>query len=282
MERIMEKMHDARLQRNKLQNNAQTTARDNLKSLSSSQKLSWLTGGIALGAIVVAMMWLIGAGGDANRHGMSGSVPDQLAGLPAHSTAIEEMREGLVNLAEQVKTLTASVADLKNTLLDIRTETHSLAGLADEGEIKTFQQHVDTPDPEKGLESLPDPAAAMVGAAISEDTDADTPVATTNNAVSASIEHTPANTKTQKQESDRYSGPWAINLASFSQKEKAERFVEKAESRGIDAGLSQVTVRGKEYWRVHISGFATAAEAEIKANQIKEMLGLKDVWVAKK
>jgi hypothetical protein len=43
-----------------------------------------------------------------------------------------------------------------------------------------------------------------------------------------------------------------------------------------------VTVRGKDYWRVHVPGFATAAEANAKASLIKAKLGLKDAWVAKR
>ena len=62
----------------------------------------------------------------------------------------------------------------------------------------------------------------------------------------------------------------------------AERYIEKAESRGVAAGLYQVTVKGKDYWRVHVPGFATAAEAKAKASLIKENLGIKDVWIAKR
>jgi hypothetical protein len=62
-------------------------------------------------------------------------------------------------------------------------------------------------------------------------------------------------------------------------KADAENFMENAESRGVTAGLYQVTVNGKFYWRVRVSGFATAAEAKTKTSLIKEKLGLKDVWV---
>lgn len=285
MERIMEKMHEARLQRNKLRNNAQTTPAEHLKFRTSNQNLTWLTGGVVLGALVATMIWLIGAGDDAKRQDVAGSIPEQghqLVGLPMQSTSMEEMREGLVNLTEQVQTLTASFADLKNTLLDIRTESDSIASLGNVSEPNGFQKQVKIHNTAAVLETLPAPAAGMVDTGISEETDAGTTEGTTNSMVSTPIEHTPAFTKTQKRETDRDSGPWAINLASLPQKNKAEHFVEKAKSKGIDAELSQVTVRGKEYWRAHVSGFATAAEAKIKANEIKEKLGLKDVWVSKR
>jgi cell division septation protein DedD len=284
MERIMEKMHEARLQRNKLRNNAQTTPPEHLKFRTSNQNLSWLTGGVVLGALVVTMIWLIGGGDDAKRQDVAVSIPEQrhqLIGLPVQSTSMEDMMEGLVNLTEQVQTLTASFADLKNTLLDIRTESDSVASLSNESESNGFQEQVKMHNTAAVLETLPTPAAGVVDAGISEETDAGMTGGTNNSMVAAPIEHTPAFTKTQKRETDRDDGPWVINLASLPQKNKAERFVEKARSKGIDAELSQVTVRGKEYWRAHVSGFATAAEANIKANEIKEKLGLKDAWIAK-
>ena len=58
--------------------------------------------------------------------------------------------------------------------------------------------------------------------------------------------------------------------------------MEDLASKGVTVGLYQVTVRGKDYWRVHVPGFATAAEANAKASLIKEKLGLKDAWVAKR
>jgi len=42
-----------------------------------------------------------------------------------------------------------------------------------------------------------------------------------------------------------------------------------------------VTVKGHEYWRVYVPGFATAAEANTESRRIKEKLGLDNVWIAK-
>lgn len=74
-------------------------------------------------------------------------------------------------------------------------------------------------------------------------------------------------------------GPWLINLASLPSQSDAERFMQRARSRDIDTVQQQVTVKGKEYWRVQITGFSTAADARAYAGTVKEKLGLKDVWI---
>lgn len=74
-------------------------------------------------------------------------------------------------------------------------------------------------------------------------------------------------------------GKWIINLVSLSRKVDADRFVEKAQSKDIETKQQQVTVKGKQYWRVQIAGFSTAAEAKVYAVTAKEKLGLKDVWI---
>jgi cell division septation protein DedD len=75
--------------------------------------------------------------------------------------------------------------------------------------------------------------------------------------------------------------PWVVNLVSLSNKADADRFSARAKSKDIQADQYAVTVKGKQYWRVHVSGFSTAAEAKFQANIIKEKLGLKDVWIKK-
>ena len=76
--------------------------------------------------------------------------------------------------------------------------------------------------------------------------------------------------------------PWVVNLVSLSNKAAADRFSTKAKSKDIQAEWHAVTIKGKQYWRVHTSGFSTAAEAKFQANIIKEKLGLKDVWITQR
>ena len=75
--------------------------------------------------------------------------------------------------------------------------------------------------------------------------------------------------------------PWSVNLVSLPNKADADRFSARARSKDIQTEQYAVTVKGKQYWRVHASGFSTVAEAKYRANRIKETLGLKDVWITK-
>jgi len=77
-------------------------------------------------------------------------------------------------------------------------------------------------------------------------------------------------------------GPWVINLASLTRKADADRFEEKARSMDIKTEQQLVTIKGHQYWRVQITGFATAKEARTKVDEVQEKLGLKDVWILKR
>ena len=88
-----------------------------------------------------------------------------------------------------------------------------------------------------------------------------------------------ADARIQRQESNRASGRWAINLVSLQQKVDAEHFVIKVNSKGVEAVINQVTVGGKKYWRVQVPGFSSPDEARAKANEVQDMLRLKDVWI---
>lgn len=75
---------------------------------------------------------------------------------------------------------------------------------------------------------------------------------------------------------------WSVNIASFQQEDQAADFVSDARSKGVDATSVGVVVRGRDYWRVTVTGFATAAAARIQAEQIRNKLGVSDVWIARK
>jgi type II secretory pathway predicted ATPase ExeA len=88
--------------------------------------------------------------------------------------------------------------------------------------------------------------------------------------------------KVKRQETNRASGRWAINLVTLQRKVDAEHFAQKANSKGVEAEINQVTVRGKKYSRVQVPGFSSPAEARTKANEVQNMLGLKDVWIVQR
>jgi cell division septation protein DedD len=76
-------------------------------------------------------------------------------------------------------------------------------------------------------------------------------------------------------------GPWVINLVSFYDEPSAARFAARAEAKGVHVEQDQVTVKGKEYWRVRVPGFNSAQEATEHADSIKAKLGLKETWIGK-
>ena len=100
---------------------------------------------------------------------------------------------------------------------------------------------------------------------------ADTPPAVTGEMLAATAaEPAPTSPKV---------GSWVINLLSDPNQALAARFADDARSRGIPVEENQTQVKGRTYWRVQITGFETAAEARSEAQEVKEKLQLKDVWV---
>ena len=74
---------------------------------------------------------------------------------------------------------------------------------------------------------------------------------------------------------------WFINLTSLDSQEKANSYVEKARAKGIDATQKKVTVNGRQFWRVYVSGFSSHDAASSAGTSIKSRLKLKDVWIAR-
>jgi hypothetical protein len=74
-------------------------------------------------------------------------------------------------------------------------------------------------------------------------------------------------------------GPWVINLASSPYKSAADQFAARARTKGIPAELVKAEVKGRDYWRVQLTGFASKDAARTYAGPAKEKLGLKDVWI---
>jgi hypothetical protein len=77
-------------------------------------------------------------------------------------------------------------------------------------------------------------------------------------------------------------GQWVINLSSSPSQTDADRFATMARSKGIETQQQHVTVKGKDYWRVQTTGFATADEAQAYARTVKERLGLQSVWITRR
>jgi hypothetical protein len=74
-------------------------------------------------------------------------------------------------------------------------------------------------------------------------------------------------------------GPWIINLLSSRSKQDTDRLAEIAATHGIPVVQSRAIVKGKEYWRLQVTGFSNASEAKNYALPVKQKLGIKDVWI---
>ena len=105
------------------------------------------------------------------------------------------------------------------------------------------------------------------------------PQATDYSSVSVSGIYKPKSAYKSNDEIDK--GSWCINIASLTNRDKVNKFIEYAKTKGIDAKQAHVTVKGKNYWRVSVKGFLTLDEAESYAILVKDRLGLKEVWVSK-
>jgi hypothetical protein len=54
---------------------------------------------------------------------------------------------------------------------------------------------------------------------------------------------------------------WVINLLSSQTKAAVDRFAGEARLHDIALEQHRVTVKGREFWRVQVTGFATGEEA---------------------
>jgi cell division septation protein DedD len=137
-------------------------------------------------------------------------------------------------------------------------------------------------DTVSGLEILLSPAAGKANHTTLADTNTiNSGTATGRDLQTKSMKPT-VDVNIQPQKTNGDSGTWVINLVSFQRKVDAERYVIKANSRGVSAEINQATARGKEYWRVQVPGFSSADEASTKASEVQNKLGLKDVWIVQR
>jgi cell division septation protein DedD len=125
------------------------------------------------------------------------------------------------------------------------------------------------------IESLPPPAAGLHKGGVSNSQDSATKVETAE----PTNEPSPISSEIQPEKTISKSGPWVVILASFNREEDAERYRSMALTRGIDAVLSRMTVKGRDYWRVQVPGFTNADEAKVAAGLFKEKLRIDDVWI---
>jgi len=77
----------------------------------------------------------------------------------------------------------------------------------------------------------------------------------------------------------RSTGSWAIIIASVNSRAAANKALTRLKAKGIAADISPITVKGKAWFRIRVSGFASRAEAEIQKTYLAQRHGIKGVWL---
>ena len=76
-------------------------------------------------------------------------------------------------------------------------------------------------------------------------------------------------------------GDWVINLASYASESIAARKLADFASKGVTAEQSEASINGKTIYRVRITGFDTRKAATVRAESIRQQLGLKETWITR-
>lgn len=72
---------------------------------------------------------------------------------------------------------------------------------------------------------------------------------------------------------------WRINVGSSTDATEARGLLVKVQAQGLTARLSKADIRGREWFRVQVGGYATADAAKADSARVSGLLGLPSVWV---
>ena len=73
-------------------------------------------------------------------------------------------------------------------------------------------------------------------------------------------------------------GPWTVALNAFRRKERANRSVTEFRAAGIPAEVILVGVKGEQWHRLIVPGFADRSEAEAFAQRVRALTGVVGAW----
>ena len=74
---------------------------------------------------------------------------------------------------------------------------------------------------------------------------------------------------------------WVVNLASFTNKTKADKVLEPLYAAGLSPLIQQANVNGKRLYRLIIDGFASQADAKMFVRRADNEFGLPGGWIRK-
>ncbi len=80
---------------------------------------------------------------------------------------------------------------------------------------------------------------------------------------------------------NRSGGNWSVNLQSFLKEQAAIKESRRMKARGIPAEISQASSKGKTWYRVKVTGFASFKEAKAYTDQIRGDAELSSAWVGR-
>ena len=75
--------------------------------------------------------------------------------------------------------------------------------------------------------------------------------------------------------------PWIINIASFTNREKAHAFTRRLKEAGYNAHMGEFDVKGQHWYRVSVGFFATKGEAKIIEKKLSSLYDVKNAWIGK-
>jgi len=76
-------------------------------------------------------------------------------------------------------------------------------------------------------------------------------------------------------------GPWVVNLLSVTSRAEAGRERKRLDKMGIKTEVRSVDVRGQTWYRIRVTGFASAADAQDFGDRTAVQTGLKGAWAAR-
>jgi hypothetical protein len=273
--------------------------------LTPGRNLSMFFGWAVAGAAIVVLLWWVKPDRAADDMSLMVLEPAETvqtredAGSQSQATEVRQPSDSSTDPDEGAERLADSITYMESQLKIVQEITDSVIETEQKTALSTSPEQPAMTEAAPGRESLPPPVVADPASSeipLSTTLGADSvageqsssrkpiPAAASNTAASntAAMGRQDSVARKQPAVSVDKTGPWVINLVSSSSKADADRLAEKARSRGIETDQQPVTVKGKQFWRVQITGFSTEEQASAYADTAREKLGLKDVWIMKR
>jgi uncharacterized coiled-coil protein SlyX len=220
--------------------------------------------------LIGAYSWVIRLGDRLN------SLEATMTGQARHIGALrdrlaeyQELEKKLAQLNTRMQGLAHTVAAHQQRLTGMAPQRQAQVSAVDSALVATTLSRAPAPDPERADPERADPGTPVTSDSPRHSRARAEPAA--DGAVALQADATESAT-----------GAWVINLLSSPNKAAVERFAGQARAQDIAVEQRRVRVKGREFWRVQVSGFATANAARYYAESAKAKLGLKDVWIFKR